>query len=204
MECIAKLAATVWRKIPFVGELGECSRKDVGHAFIEVVVTALFSTLPLWLLPLFGHFMFKSNANMLANTYALAKDGELFLYAAACLGPLMFIIARRYGEIRRQNTWPSLSIQFPYGMWFLFSILGIGIFCGLAFGILRLPGVQGIKNLVDPSNTIKVSFFCYLFSLFLLFVASAYRNRFEEFSGDPRVAGDGLEDAKWERVKHGA
>jgi hypothetical protein len=90
--------------IPFSRDFQKCTGRDFREAWIELCVTTFFSTMPLWIMPLLGPIIFKTDVSFADHALSTIKGGELFVYCAALLGPLIYIITRRYGESSIQTA----------------------------------------------------------------------------------------------------
>src|SRR5687768_7451751 len=85
--------------IPFSREFHKCSRSDFRQAWVELCITTFFSTMPLWIMPVLGPIIFQTDISFVEHLLSTIRGGELFVYCAALLGPLIYIITRRYGEV---------------------------------------------------------------------------------------------------------
>jgi hypothetical protein len=59
--------------------------------------------MPLWIMPLLGPILFQTDLSFFGHVEKSIDEGELFIYSAALLGPLIFIITRRYGELSKST-----------------------------------------------------------------------------------------------------
>ncbi|MCB8881952.1 hypothetical protein ACELLULO517_17035 [Acidisoma cellulosilytica] len=163
---------------PFIGRLSYCSRDEISDAIIEVVVATIFSTMPLWLLPLLSHAIFK----VAVSAWEGIRTGELFLLSAALVGPLIYIITKGYG-VRNSDSVSGhplklYSIRFPYGAGFIFVCFAICILSSFAFFVLRNPlfSQNELSTFIDYNSVANVSIITFLFSTLIFFCATAYRN----------------------------
>ena len=103
----------------------------------------------------------------------------------ALVGPLVYIITKRYGEIISEGQRFSLTIAFPRGISFVLVSAVICIFAGFAFGTMKNPALVPVSGVVLNSNGIFwTSIFIYLLSLYCVFSASVYRNALSDFLQD--------------------
>ena len=169
--------------IPFSGEFGKCSQADFRQAGAELSITTLFSTMPLWIMPLFGPIIFQTDISFFDHLKSTIQGGELFVYCAALLGPLIYIITRRYGELSRDNHRFSFVIAFPHGLAFIIFSVVICIFAGFAFSLMKNPALisQTPISKFNHSGIFWLSIIVYLLSLYCFFSASAYRNALSGF-----------------------
>lgn len=118
--------------------------------------------------------------------------GELFVYCAALIGPLIYIITRRYGEASRGQDRFSVVIAFPHGLAFvLFSAL-ICVFAGIIFSLMKNPVLASHEQVIrfNLSGIFWSSLGLYIFSLYCFFSASAYRNAMAGFMSDVHTEED--------------
>lgn len=207
----------VFRWLPFCGEFHKCSPKDFKEAAVELGITTIFSTLPLWALPLLGPFIFKTDVSFTEQVVATISGGELLVYCAALVGPLIYIITRRYGEIRSKSESPSnskfsnrfgLVIAFPHGTAFILFSAAICLLAGFVFSLMKNPALSNDATKLNVDGIFWTSIVLYLFSLYCFFSASAYRNAMAPFLSNTQAEPDGApaarseEDtfaAEWER-----
>jgi hypothetical protein len=190
--------------IPFAPEFYKCSRRDLGEAFVEMLIMTFFSTMPLWIMPLVGPIIFRTQVSFVENVLSTIKGGELFVYCAALVGPLIYIITRRYGEVENKNGRFSLAIAFPHGVAFvLFSAL-ICVFAGFAFSLMRNPifAANDAAVQLNVTGIFWASIAIYIFSLYCFFSASAYRNAMTGFVQNTHVEEDRFAIA-WENRSNG-
>lgn len=195
-----RLALALFRLLPFCGQYHLCNRKDFSEAAVELLITTIFSSMPLWILPLIGPLILKTNVSYREHLFALVGGGELLVYCAALAGPLIYIITRRYGEglglggssgtSRIANKF-GLAIAFPHGTAFVFFSAMICIVAGITFSLMKNPGISNDVTKLNLDGIFWTSIALYLFSLYCFFWASAYRNAMAPFltagdSGDDR------------------
>ena len=189
--------------IPIVGQLyGKCSTRNLIDSFWETLSFTVFATIPLWLIPVLGFLLFQSNRSMIEHAVDLADDGELFVYTAASLGPLFYIITKKYAEWEAEKH--RLTISFPSGNAFLIFSLIVCIISGFGFAILRIPELKSDNLPVNHAGVIRFSLFLFASALTCLSCASAYRNSIEEFVAGAQINVD-QDDflAKWRERKNG-
>jgi hypothetical protein len=193
--------------VALFGEFHKCSSKDFKEAMIELAVTTVFSTMPLWIMPLIGPLFFRSHHNFLDHVLSTVRGGELFVYCAALVGPLIYIITRRYGDFyRNDDNRFSLTIAFPHGMMFVLIASAICIFAGFAFGLMKNPIFEGKDSGVEfnLSGIFWVSIIVYFISLYCVFSASAYRNALTDFVKDNPLDEDAFSKAFEDRRDAGS
>lgn len=174
----------ILRALPFVGRLSDCSWDDLSQAFIEVLVVTIFSTMPLWFLPVLSGIFFRESI----SGYEAIKTGELFLFSTAFVGPLAYIITKNYGERipsdRNESALIRYSIRFPHGTEFVFTCVAICLISSFAFLVLRNPFFQSneISKLIDYNGVVKFSWITSIISTIVFYCACAYRNGFESIA----------------------
>lgn len=101
------LARHPWRwalyLVPFTYEFHKCSFDDFREAWIELLVMTFFSTMPLWIMAILGPVIFQTDISFTDQLLSTISGGELFVYCAALIGPLIYIITRRYGDALPQK-----------------------------------------------------------------------------------------------------
>ncbi|WP_152612031.1 hypothetical protein [Ruegeria sp. ANG-S4] len=187
----------MFTKVPIYGQLINSSSSSVKEATTDLITATLFSLLPLWFYPIISKFAY--GTDFWATVKSFIGGGELFLYSAALVGPLIFSITRKYGEMSpvpsdgdtEHSTFPRMyTIQFPYGIWFvLVSALVLG-FAAYFFGILREAGLENSARTPNAENLLFVSGIMYCFTLSCFFCVSVYRLQLDstpqEFGADTR------------------
>ena len=193
---------SIFRSIPIVGMLPEkCSKANLLDAFWETASFSFFATMPLWVLPLFSYWLFTSNKSIIDHTVNLASDGELFIYSAASLGPLFYIVMKTHGEWKSGTLHP-LTIQFPAGASFLLFSLIVCIASGFFFGVVRIPELKSDSLPLDHAGTIRLSLIMFICALICLFCSSAYRNSIDEFMHTAKMNNDEEFSESWEAARN--
>jgi hypothetical protein len=173
--------------VPFSGEFRKCSARDFKEAFQELAITTFFSTMPLWIMPLLGPIIFSTDVSFSHELVSTVTGGELFVYCAALVGPLIYIITRRYGEFSDDKKHAfGFSIAFPHGVSFVLFSAMICLFAGFAFSLMKNPIFLPKDSPVhfNANGIFWTSIVVYVFSLYCIFSASAYRNAMSEFVRD--------------------
>ena len=184
MRCVVSALKRFLRSLPLVGRLGEVPSDERRQALYETLTTSLFATMPFWVLPALGYFLYSPKPTL---DEAMQK-GEGLIYAAALLGPLVYVLTRRYGRFNllnnsRQVASP-LSMSFPYGGLFVtITALSCAV-AGFAFASMQHSG-SGI----DQQGVRLLSWVMMIGATFIFFLVTAYSNML-----------DGLEKKKSELV----
>ena len=186
MRAIWRFLKSVFARLPIYGELVSVrsdSRKD---AITELLVTTVFSLLPIWFFPLLMSF---TDQPILEAVRSCVERGELYLYSAALLGPLIYSVSKRYGvnddvadvsESERRGSPKIVSFRFPYKG--LFSVIAI-LVCGVAAGVFALVRLSIDGLLVPDLNEEAVlwaSVILYVFTLSCMFCVLVYRLELED------------------------
>ncbi len=184
-RCRKGVGVSWFRTVPFVGRLPECSASDLKEAATEVAVATVFSTMPIWLLPLLSPILFTK----FVTAYEAVRTGELFLFATALVGPLVYIISKNYGERLpddRSNPFLRYSIKFPYGQGFVYFCVAICLLSSFAFIVLRNPLFKEteLAKSINYDGVISLSGACLVLATLIFFCATAYRNSLDNI---PRV-----------------
>lgn len=183
---------SILRLLPFGRQFHLCSAKDFREAGLEVLITTIFSSMPLWLSPLIGPLILKTDVSYTEYVVSTVSGGELLVYCAALAGPLTYIITRKYGE-RSDTSSPGettamrqfgYAIAFPHGAAFMFFSALICIVSGFSFSLMKNPAMSNDVTRLNLNGIFWTSIGLYLFSLYCIFWASAYRNAMAPFVGD--------------------
>lgn len=184
MRCILGLMARCFLVLPLVGRLGEVPSSERRQALYETLTTTLFATMPFWVLPVLGYFMYKPKP---AFDEALQR-GEGLIYAAALLGPLVYVLTRRYGKFNlvssERKIASPLTMSFPYGGLFVtITALSCAV-AGFVFASMQRSG-SGI----DQDGVRILSWVMIIGATVIFFLVTAYSNML-----------DGLEKEKGEML----
>ncbi|MAU59821.1 MAG: hypothetical protein CMI62_03710 [Parvibaculum sp.] len=151
------------------------------EAIIETSMAVVFSTIPLWLFPLFSPIIFNVPQGTGAQLVDNVRGGELFLYAVATLGPILYLTTYKYlqkNEVEAEDGTKSTSyeIDLPLGrtLAVLSALMAIGF--GAIFGSIRLNFVVGSPLEVNQNGTIFLSLLAYSFSILCFCTTTYFRN----------------------------
>lgn len=179
-QSVATFFTGLFRKLPLVGELLSADRRHVGSATKEFLWTTAAATLPLWLYPFASTFIFSSGPSFQTGVLGSVAKGDLYLYSAAIVGPLMFALTTNYAEWNSANTTAPrigrLTFLFPYGTWFLVISLIIAVLSALAFGVIRYREEGQIIADLNADALVYVSVIMYLCANVCWFLVSVYKN----------------------------
>lgn len=169
-------------RIPLFGRLSEVPREGLQQAFYETFSTILFATMPFWILPVLGYFLFNPKPS-LGEAF---KNGEGLVYAAALLGPLFYVLTKRYGRwslrrADRQRQTAALSMSFPYGTSFVTITALTCVISGFVFALLR----RGLSTPDMDRNGIEtLSWFLVIAATVIFFLITAYRNMLDDLTAN--------------------
>ncbi|MFL6731530.1 MAG: hypothetical protein ACJ8EP_04230, partial [Sphingomicrobium sp.] len=80
-------------RLPLLGRLKEVPADALKEARDEVLTTTLFAAMPFWF-PLIAYLVMTEAPAALEPLH----KGELLIYSASLVGPLTYIITKRYGR----------------------------------------------------------------------------------------------------------
>lgn len=186
-----QLCVWVFRQLPFCRQFHLCSSNDFKEAALEILMATIFSIMPLWIVPAILSVVLRSEINLSDYLYRLIGGGELLVYCSAVAGPLIYIITRRYGEkITDDMTDPGTSrlanrfgysLIFPHATTFVACSAFICLVAGVTFSLTKNPGLSNDAAKLNLEGIFWSSIVLYVFSLYCLFWASAYRNAIGPF-----------------------
>ena len=146
------------RGIPLLAGLADTSAEDRRLAGYELLVTLVISTSPLWLGSL-GPWL-RGDSSYLIALLANVSGGELFLYAASFLAPVMYIVLEKP---------PAPRLAFPTTLSHsILAVVGL-LICAFVFGFQRTAAEV-------TSTAVKLSMVLFVGSFCLLYLATVYRN----------------------------
>lgn len=164
---------------PIVGRLWEVPPDALHDARDEIVSAIFWSTMPFWILPILGIVIFAQPADFLGPI----SNGELFVYSATLLGPLAYVIHKRYGRFRapresEDDEGEPLSYTFPYGRTFSYVVAMSCILSGVVFSIQRMKDIDALKHIkfVNDDGLFWLSVASFFVANLVLFCVLAYRN----------------------------
>ncbi len=184
MRSFGALVRRVWRATPLVGRLGEVPSTERRQALYETLTTTLFAMMPFWVLPVLGYFLYQPKPGL----DAALRKGEGLIYAAALLGPLVYVLTRRYGRFNllssERKVASPLSMSFPYGGLFVtITALSCAV-AGFAFASMQRSGAG-----IDQNGVRLLSWIMMIGATLIFFLVTAYSNML-----------DGLEKEKSEMI----
>lgn len=165
--------------IPLFGRLGEVPSDARKQAMYETLTTTVFASMPFWILPLFGYFLFHPRPAI----GDAVQRGEGLIYASALLGPLVYVITKRYGRFNLRiassnGSATPLSMSFPYGGLFLTITAITCVAAGFAFAITQQAGSH--QTDLDLAGAKALSWILISGSTIIFFLVTAYSNMLED------------------------
>lgn len=171
--------------IPLVGRLREVPTEALREARSEIVTTTIFASMPFWF-PFVAWIVMEEPPALLAGF----RNGELLIYAATLVGPLAYIITRRYGRYQtpEEDGYPTqpLSYAFPYGRLAVTIAMVICIISGFIITLQKVEGINSLRGikLIDGTGLAILSITIFVISTLLLYCVAAYRNLMDSLSDD--------------------
>lgn len=159
---------------PLIKDFRNCSRDDFMEAAKELCVLIIFAGLPVWL-GLVISLLSKGDGTTAHFLHDFLGSGEALLISAALVGPLIYIITRKYGDLPE-----TLTIRFPQGWLFVVLIAIICVIAAATFGfdrVFRQAATNPCGASVFEESSIRI-FSCSILSVSILIVylVSVLRN----------------------------
>jgi hypothetical protein len=182
-------------KIPLFRDLQRCRGVDHLEAFKEVLVTVLLAVLPIWLGACL--LMLVPRASVVAYVGDFLASGEALLVSAALIGPSIYVITKKYGDLPK-----SLTMHFPQG-WFLVVLwFVICMFITAIFGSQRIYAqIQADPQapLFDVVLMQRVSAFILIVTIAALYIVTVFKNFVEDGAAAEMRSGEADFLADWKR-----
>ena len=179
------------RAFPLFGELLDTPLKHQTSAIREMAWTTVLATLPIWFFPIAATALFRGAPTIQEGIWNSITQGDLYLYSAAIVGPLMFALTTTYGEWDGPNTTASRigkwAILFPYGTWFISISFVIGAICTFFFGFIRYDATGQISAILNNDTLVQISIWVYLVANIAMLLVIAYRNKLQNIVPDTRL-----------------
>jgi hypothetical protein len=169
--------------LPLVSGLPECKPDHYVEAVKEVIVNLILSTSPLWLGSLITFSIDTTTPKTISGYRAVftqnLQNGATLIYATAAISPMFYFSLVR---TKTERDFPSRLSHNVFGL-LIFMV------CTALFGVQQ----SGVK--IDPNFVLPSSIIIYLAAIFMIFIATVYRNwrdTSDEFikaaENQPRVA----------------
>lgn len=143
-------------QIPIFGGLGQTTVDDHKEALREWFISLLISTAPIWGGTLVLYISQTSAQNPAAYWEcfgSIIQNGELFIYAASTLAPVIYIVTRDRTGVR----------SFPSKYLFIGIVIAVALLSAIIFTVQRLHGYP------FPNKILTLSMYIYVFCNSLLF-----------------------------------
>ena len=120
--------------LPLVGPLFACRKEDYFGATREFVIIIAFSTATFWLSALVLAMLDFKNELSPMQLFALTiRDGQLFIFATALLGPILIFTTED----------PPNARPFPARDWIIFTLVLLAIVCSASYALMRGINFRG-------------------------------------------------------------
>lgn len=182
---LLRLAKTAASHIPIYGPLLQVRWRSFKDGAMELGVATLFSLLPIWLYPVLVAML--TDQLLWDAVRSCVARGELYLYSAALLGPLIYSISKRYGpdgddesDAQGGQGHHFWSLRFPNGG--LFSVIAVLVctLAGAAYAWMRAVEQGSLSLPIDETQTLQASVWVYVFTLSCMFCVLVYRLDLED------------------------
>lgn len=155
------------------------SKQNFVDAIKEFLSVLLFGFMPIILGLLFAWL--SSSGSVTQFVLGFLASGEALLLSAALVGPLIYVLVKTYGElpslsglIRNYDKFPgTISIQFPFGWYFISLIM---LICVIAAGVFGYNSALSENDKLLSENMQILSAIIILSSLLIYFLISITRN----------------------------
>lgn len=170
-----------FQRVPIYGQLVVAHPDSWRGAAEELAVATVFSLLPIWLYPILMVFV---DQPFWETVRSCLVRGELYLYSAALLGPLIYSVSKEYRGAdddvpeasEPEGGFPRVpSLRFPYRK--LFSAIAM-VVCAIAAGIIAFirASADGLfAPVLNETATLCGSVGLYTFTLSCMFCVLVYR-----------------------------
>lgn len=143
--------------------------QNFGDACVELISIFLFGFMPIWLSILFSWLSPEGTVVAFLNRFF--SSGEALLMSSALVGPLVYVIFKRYGDLPKK-----LTLRFPFG-WFYMSL--IFLICVITAGVFGYNSATSESDKILSENMRFLSVTILAVSLTILFLVSTIRNFME-------------------------
>ena len=166
------------RSFPFIRDLRRCRRNDYVEAAKEVFATVLLAVLPVWLGAVV--LMLIPRASVRHYVGEFLSSGEALLVAAALLGPIVYMITKKYGDLPK-----SLTLHFPQGwffvlLWVVMCMMITAVFGAQRFYAQAVAGSGTDAALFDVPWMQGFSSVILLLAITSLYIVTVFRNFVED------------------------
>lgn len=151
-------------QVPIIGSLPQTSWQDHVEAIRELIISLLISMAPVWvgILALRIGQTSPSQLSYLQCAHAIIQNGELFIYSAATLAPVMYIVTRDRFNVR------SFPGKYTFiGIVIIFALIATSIFT-----------IQRVKAQILAPDIVTLSLVLYGIAIAVFYFALVYNNTF--------------------------
>jgi len=162
--------------VPLIRDLQRCRRSDYAEAAKEVVGTIMLAVLPVWLGAALLTLIPRASVGQYVGDFF--ASGEALLISAALIGPSIYIITKRYGDLPKR-----LTFHFPQA-WFLIILwLALCMIITAVFGLQRInaqitPALSGPLFDVPQMQTLSAGIL--IVTIASLYVVTVFKNFAED------------------------
>jgi hypothetical protein len=151
-------------QVPIIGSLPQTRSRDHIEAVRELVISLLISMAPVWVGTLVLRIgqTFPSQLSYLQCARTVIQNGELFIYSATTLAPVMYIVTRDRFNVR----------SFPGKYTFISVVI---IFAFISTGIFTM---QRMRTQILAPDIITLSLWLYVIAVTVFYFALVYNNTF--------------------------
>lgn len=162
--------------VPIFRDLKRCRRQDFSEAAKEVFGTFFLAVVPVWL----GAIVMLPIPSVSAGHYIndFFSSGEALLVSAALIGPSVYVITKKYGNLPK-----SFTIHFPQGWFLIFVSLVICMITAAIFALQRgyaQFAPPQAKSLFDPGLMTILSFCILSLTVAALYMVTVFKNFAED------------------------
>lgn len=167
---------------PLIKDFRNCTRADFAEAAKELAVLIVFAGMPVWLGFVISALS-KGEKSVSMFVLDFLASGEAFLISAALVGPLIYVITRKFGDLPE-----ALTIRFPQGWLFVVVIVVICIIAAALFGfdrVFKQKSAEGSLSSMFDEHAMQIfSFFVLFLSISVVYLIGVLRNYLDRGAPD--------------------
>jgi len=147
----------------------DCGSQDYTQAAVEVLIVCISAFLPLWAgMLVFSITDMTGSVAKYGNSFMMS--GEMFSIACAIIGPLIYVVTKKYGHLA-----DPLTLRFPYSTSFSIFIVLIWFTSGCVFVLIKATELFHVE-IVDADALWSLSLTVTLAAVAILYFATVFRN----------------------------
>jgi hypothetical protein len=151
----------LFKRIPIISGLSNCSAGDHWEALQEVLITVIFATIPIWLIFfIISLTRQEADPDLFTNLSGHVNNGELFIYSVSIIAPVMYIALKD----------PPGAKEFPSRLSHIIIIFVVAILSSAGFAVQKSILLSNTKFAIDVSLTL------FSISIFILYIATVYKH----------------------------